>query len=412
MISLAFLRQAAPALGFGALLTFASSVGQTFFVSLFAGEMRAEFGLSHGTFGALYTGATLASAASLIVVGKLADHVPLPRLAALTAVGLACASALAAVAPNALILALALFGLRLFGQGMPGHVAMTAMGRWFGPERGRAIGVVTLGYPLGEAILPAMVAALVALTSWRAIWAGVALLMLTIVVPAVWALGRSGFRGRGSPAGGLAPVSPRDSARSYTRAEVLSDPRFYALLPGILAPPFTVTGVLFHQVHLVETKGWSLAAFAATYPLYAAASAVAGLVAGRAIDRFGVLVLLAVFLLPLTAGLALLALSDAPLAAGGFMALTGATSGATTIVLGALWPELYGTRHLGAIRALGVTLMVFSTALAPIVSGVLIDHGVALTDQVGVVCVYLTVCSGYFAAIRPWLARTRDDTSI
>jgi len=39
----------------GGILTFLSSFGQTFFISIFAGEIRAEFGLSHGEWGGIYS---------------------------------------------------------------------------------------------------------------------------------------------------------------------------------------------------------------------------------------------------------------------------------------------------------------------------------------------------------------------
>ena len=55
----------------GILLTFCSSVGQTFFIASFAGDIRADFGLSHGGFGMVYMLATLGSAATLIVVGRV-----------------------------------------------------------------------------------------------------------------------------------------------------------------------------------------------------------------------------------------------------------------------------------------------------------------------------------------------------
>lgn len=410
MISVAFLRRAAPALGFGFALTFCSSVGQTFFISLFAGEMRAAFALSHGEFGTLYTGATLASALTLLAAGKLADRTALPLLAAVSVAGLAAAALTTAVASGAAVLGIGLFGLRLCGQGMLGHIAMTAMGRWFQGERGRAIGVVTLGYPLGEALLPATVAALLVTAGWRTVWVGVAGVLLLVALPGVASLGRRGARvdaGRLSTSPAQGPASARGEGhgqRDYTRAEVLTDLRFYALLPGILAPPFIVTGVLFQQVHLVEVKGWSLPAFAACYPLYATSSALSGLAAGRAVDRFGARRLLSGFLLPLAAALVTLATGSALWTAALFMFLTGATSGATTVVLGALWPELYGTAHLGAIRALGVTLMVFSTSIAPIVTGRLIDAGVAVPEQAGAVAAYLVVCSAYFFLIRRWLS--------
>ena len=45
-------------LAFGFTLTFFSSFGQTFFVSLFGADVRAEFRLSHGEFGSIYSLAT------------------------------------------------------------------------------------------------------------------------------------------------------------------------------------------------------------------------------------------------------------------------------------------------------------------------------------------------------------------
>jgi hypothetical protein len=47
---------------FGFLMTFWSSPGQTFLISLFSGEIRAELSLSDGEFAAIYSLATLASA--------------------------------------------------------------------------------------------------------------------------------------------------------------------------------------------------------------------------------------------------------------------------------------------------------------------------------------------------------------
>ncbi|MEM1352923.1 MAG: MFS transporter, partial [Pseudomonadota bacterium] len=39
----------------GFLLTFTSSYGQTYFISIFAGEIKADFGLSDGQWGGIYT---------------------------------------------------------------------------------------------------------------------------------------------------------------------------------------------------------------------------------------------------------------------------------------------------------------------------------------------------------------------
>jgi MFS family permease len=385
-------------------------VGQTFFISLSAGELQRELGLTHGSFGGLYTLATTASAITLVWLGKLADRFDLMRLGAATLAVLAFTSAvLMAGVSSVAMLVLALFGLRLAGQGMLSHLAMTAMGRWFSAGRGRALSIAILGFTTGEAFLPYVVATLLeVLPSWRHLWVYAAVVLTSLFIPAVWWLGRI-IRARGLDRPTRADSSASvDERVSWTRAQVLRDPRFYALLPGVLAPPFIVTGVLFHQVHLAGVKHWSLPEFAATYPLFAGTATAVVLGLGWLVDKFGASRVLPFYLLPLGAGLLLLSASEALWAGGGFMALMGATSGGATIVLGALWAELYGVAHLGAIRALTVALMVLSTALAPGVMGLLIDAGVPLDSQFRVLAVYVTACAGLFAVLQPALRAARQ----
>ena len=100
MIDLTFLRTHFRWLLAGFVLTFASSFGQTYLIALFGGQLRDAFGLSHGDPGGLYTIATLASAATLVWFGQLADRMPLRLLSALTLGGLAAASLAMAAAPR------------------------------------------------------------------------------------------------------------------------------------------------------------------------------------------------------------------------------------------------------------------------------------------------------------------------
>ena len=62
---------------FGFLMSFWSSPGQTFLISLFSGELRAELGLSDGEFAGIYSLATLLSACVMIWSGALVDHIDL-----------------------------------------------------------------------------------------------------------------------------------------------------------------------------------------------------------------------------------------------------------------------------------------------------------------------------------------------
>ncbi len=69
----AFIRVEWRFLLFGMAMAFWSSLGQTFFISLFSAEIRGALGLGHGAFGTYYAIATTASAISLLWLGKLAD---------------------------------------------------------------------------------------------------------------------------------------------------------------------------------------------------------------------------------------------------------------------------------------------------------------------------------------------------
>ena len=88
---IAFLRQNAPWLLAGMLLTFSSSFGQTFFISLYSGQIRAEFSLSNGDFGGLYLLGTLASAALMMFAGKLVDIYTPRQVGVVALLGLAIA---------------------------------------------------------------------------------------------------------------------------------------------------------------------------------------------------------------------------------------------------------------------------------------------------------------------------------
>lgn len=402
---LRFLRQAAPALGFGFLLAFASSPGQTFFIALFGGEFRSELSLSHGAFGGLYTLATTLSAIVILWAGKLIDHIRPWKLGLAVLLTFGVCSAGVAAIHSALWLGAALFALRFLGQGLLSHIALTSIARWFDKERGRAMSVTMLGYTTGQAALPVLAAALLQAFDWRVIWIGIGAVLAIGVAPAAAALGRA--------ADGRTPT-PTDTAKgaradtpSWTRADVLRDPRFYAILPGVLAPPFILTGLFFHQTHLVDVKGWTLTAFAALYPIFAASSTASTLAYGWAIDRFGSARALPFYLAPLAAGLFFLSVTHSFAAAGALMALMGLTAGAGTLLLGTLWAELYGLAHLGAIKAMLMSLMVFATAAAPGAMGLMIDAGVGLNTQFRAMSIYLLVCVCALAALAPALAQKR-----
>jgi MFS family permease len=165
------------------------------------------------------------------------------------------------------------------------------------------------------------------------------------------------------------------------------------LLPVILAPAFIATGIFFHQILLVEAKGWTIDLWASSFVAFAASNVAAALVFGVVIDRVGTLRALPVLLAPLGLGCLLLSFSGHASVVWGFMVLAGLTVGMATTFFGAFWPEVYGTRHIGAIRAVAVALMVFSSALSPVLMGALLDRGVAIESLTLAFALYCAAAS-------------------
>ena len=388
----------------GFLLTFMSGFGQTFFISLFSGEIRGELGLSHGGFGTVYGAATLASAISIIWVGRLAD-IRNPAIAGvMVSCGLAAAALVMSVAAGPVMLFLAIYGLRLFGQGMMTHTSQTLIGRWFVATRGRALAISGFGFPASESAYPLIVVALLAFLGWREIWMVVAGVLMLVSAPGLWWLLRENRTPQHARTNGGAHAAAEQ--RQWTRKQVLRDPIFYLLMPAFLAPSFIGTGIFFHQVHMTETKGWELVQFAGYFPLFAATQVVTALVAGFLVDRWSARHILPLVLVPQGIAAALLASTANPLVVPFVMMGLGLTSGLMSTVSGALWPEIYGVLHLGAIRAMAISAMVLSTAAAPFVLGVLIDAGVAFDLQLyGMACYMAAATVLLIAMSRRLLAR-------
>lgn len=363
-------------LAFGFLLPFASAFGQTFFIGIFGAELRADFGLTSGDFGLLYSLATLANAGLFVFLGRFIDRVDLRLYTTATCLAYVGACLFMALAPAVpVLLFVAFLLLRLTGQGLMSHIGVTAMGRYFEVGRGTAVSVSSLGFPAAEALFPPLGVALLAAFGWRQTWLAIGMALALVLVPLVlWLLRGHGERERRRQAASAGPGGAGDG--SWLLSEVVRDPAFHRILPSVLLTPFTVTGLFFHQAAVAADKGWTLAWFASAFVIYALASTIGTLAAGPLIDRFGAARLLPFFLLPIAAALALLALSDAGWIAFGFMAGAGVTAGAGLTLLGALWAEMYGVLHLGSIRSLVWGLVVFASALAPALFGYLMDAGV------------------------------------
>jgi MFS family permease len=87
------------------------------------------------------------------------------------------------------------------------------------------------------------------------------------------------------------------------------------------------------------------------------------------------------------------------------MFLVGVSYGFTAPMVGALWPEVYGVRNLGSVRAIAVAASVAATAIGPGLTGYLIDRGVTLPSQMLALSLWCVGASVVLAAISPIILR-------
>ena len=403
---------------FGMAMAFCSSLGQTFFISLFSAEIRGELGLSHGAFGTYYAIATTASAVSLLWLGKLADTMRVEKLAMFVICGL-CASALMFSQVNSVIaLVGGLFLLRLFGQGMTTHTYTTAMARRYVAARGRALSLAQLGINIAESVGPASVVALLLVLDWRLLWLCLPVIPVIGLLPFLRMLTqRTRYQDGGGLEGVMAAAAAEgvddrantdivriDGIDHWRRRAVMRDSRFWLGLVGLtMVPGFAVTGLLFHQIYLAELAGVSLASWAANYVVYAACAVVGTLVSGQLVDRFTGRRVAAHMLLPITLACAALWLIDGQIGVLLFFVFFGFAAGMPNTAVAATMAEMYGTRYLGEVKAIFLPLGVFSSALSPMAMGMLIDAGYGMTTLMGmnIMLAILAQAMGAVMLMRP-----------
>lgn len=373
------LRQHWPMLVFGLMTVFWGNLGQSFFFSWYGSHIQHHFGLSASGYGGLYSAATLASSACLLVFGGAIDRLPLRWFIAGVSLGLFAAAALMGAANTLPVLVAAMFLLRFCGQGLMPHTAMTSMGRFFSASRGKGISVASTGEPMGEMVLPLLVVGLISWVGWQASWYWLAMSIPLVYLPcAWWLLSQAGPPEEIAKLNAGARQRAADPRNNGSRRTVLRDPRFWRALPLLLLPPFAVTGVLIQSGFIIAERGWSPALLASAFVVYGAVHWGVSMWMGSLVDRFTAARLLSVIALPLIIAFSAATVISAPWVVWIMMAGIGAGIGCAGPITNALWAEIYGIRHLGSIRSLATAMMVMSTAAAPVVLGLLIDHGISV----------------------------------
>lgn len=361
----AFVVRERKALGFGLSFTFLSGVGQTFLFSLFVPYFLSDFQLSESRFGLLYSTATLVSAFLLPFFGGLIDRVSLKKYGSWVIFGLLLFGLLLASAQHWFILVVGIFGVRLFGQGLSGHTAQTTMARNYITDRGRALSVSSVGFPLGEALFPGMVGFLLTILTWRESYA----LLLVCLCAFFLIITRWLVESVDST------TDSAESTKATSTFKLWQDRRFWLLLPIYMVGPFWLTAIFLFQPTAGASFGWTVGSIAAAFTGFAAFRFLGSLGVGPLIDRFSAKFLLPIHIIPFIIGLVTIIFFKSTFVMFLYMALLGLTVGMGGNIKYAILAEIFGTASIGQIKSYFAGIMVFSTAASPVLAGYIIQAG-------------------------------------
>ena len=373
---------------FGFVFTFFSSIGQSFFIGLFNSNIRQELNISNAEFGSIYGIATLCSSLALIWVGKKIDDLKLVNYSLLVVVFLSFAALFFSFVNGIILLAMGIFFLRLSGQGLMAHTASVSTSRFFNQSRGKALSYIWVGMSFGEFLLPIIIVYLLTFIYWRNLWQGFSIIIILLLPIFAYLTVKEISIFSREKKNGDNDNKVVDSIKSWTRSEVLKDLKFYTILPAMLASSFIITGIVINQTFIIESKDWGKFAIAKSFMIYSILTVATLFFSGFLVDKFTSRKIFPLLNVPLLLSLIVLAIFDHPYSAFVFMGFMGISNGMTNVLMSSFWAEIYGVNYLGSIKALTGSLMVFSTALAAAVFGVLIDLGYSIENIAFLCSVY------------------------
>ena len=372
---------------FGFIFTFFSSFGQSFFLGLFNAPIRNELGITHGQFGNIYATATICSSVILIWIGKKIDDYRIFYYSFFVIILLFLSSLFFSFVNSIYFLAVAIFLMRLSGQGLMSHASTTTISRFFERSRGKALSTIWLGLSTAEFILPVLVTYFLLIYSWRTVWQGIAILiflLLPIVIIKTIKLVKLDSREID-----INPKIKKIKIKNWKRIDVIKDYRFYIISLNMLAMPWLATGTFVYQSFISDSKMWAVYTIPKAFMVYSITSIATLFLSGFLVDKFTGRKLILFMNIPLLLAMFVLFEFKHEFFAYVFLGFVGISNGLANILGSSTWAEIYGVRYIGSIKALTTAFMVFSTAFGTAIFGFFIDLGFTIETIAFVGGVYI-----------------------
>ena len=366
-------------LGFAAAAQFMSAPGQSYSVAALKVPMGDGLGVSETQFSLAYGAATIVSGIALPFVGNLVDRLGarmlLPTFALLLGAACICMSR----AEGIIGLCLGFMLIRPLGQGALTLVGTWLVGEWFERRRGFATAISGVGGSIAVMAIPLLNLWLSSRYDWRTAWFVLGCLVAgTLVLPALMFV-RNRPEDLGLQPDGLDsfahPSKPSTQPISgWNVAQVLRDPTFWKLLSVPTTSGMVGTGLIFHQVTLLGSRGvspfWALMSI--SFQAFIATLTAFG--AGWLTDRYSNRHLLAIAMLMLTGATVIVLVMPHWSIVFVYAVLLGLHGSVMRTTGNVVWLTYYGRAHQGAVRGVAFAAMILAAALGPVPFALAIDR--------------------------------------
>jgi MFS family permease len=344
----------------GAVLIALSGPGQTAGFSVFVDPITEALDVTRSQLTFAYLIGTLAASTTGTWLGRRLDRDGVASGLRLVAIALGTAAVLAALSPNLIVLTVAIYGLRSFGQTGMTLSASVFVAKNVVERRGAALGLLTAVGGSAIALTPLIASRLIPEFGWRTTW--VLLGAVVVVVGLITSTRMVRLR--------LEHPNPLEEPVDEASDELLA-PRnlrrngFLVVTAGYATTGFVSTALAFHQIAVLGERGISATAAAGNFVPQSLAAAAVALGVGRLVDRVPGRIVIPVDMVLLAAAVGSVSFVDSNLGAVGFGIALGSAASAMAASEGTLLARWIGTATLGTWRGRMTSVMVISTAIAP-----------------------------------------------
>ena len=260
--------------------------------------------------------------------------------------------------------------------------------KWFIRKRGRAMGIYTMGIPIGSIIFVPLNAVLVTTFGWQASWVilGVATWLLTIPIAALTMRRQPEDMGLfpdgaltadeaqlSGAAAGRPGVAAGQSPQDWTLTQALRTPALYLLMLSFLMMGLAMGIFTIHQVPAITDKGFDLAVASIVSVTLSVCSFIVKPTVGFLSERFSPRHLCALCMTVGAVGVVTLGLAETMVFLFVFAACYGFGAGATPVFQNVIWADYFGRRYLGSIRGMIAPVAALGGGVSPFIAGWMFD---------------------------------------